>query len=194
MKNLRNRYTLALAALSLCIGASAFAQTTVAATVGTTNPTTTTGTPPPTTQRVPRGFVTDLAKASLAKQGITNPTKAQLAAESKAIAAQRAQGKGWGVIAQSLGLNLGQVVSAANQARHDARKDHDKRGDDKDGKDGKGNHGKHHEGDHGGKNKSEHKSTSTMNGTTPTGAQTGQGGNHGAGGGGHSGGGGGKGK
>jgi hypothetical protein len=191
MKNLRSRYTLALAALSLCIGASALAQTTVAATVGTTNPTTTTSTPPPATQRVPRGFVTDLAKASLAKQGITNPTKAQLAAESKAIAAQRAQGKGWGVIAQSLGLNLGQVVSAANQARHEARKDHDKRGDDKDGK---GNHGKHHEGDHGGKNKSEHKTTSTMNGTTPTGAQTGQGGNHGAGGGGHSGGGGGKGK
>ena len=175
MKNLRDPIALALTALALCMGASAQAQTTVAATVGTMNPTTGTtagvtvvtgsatgpgtGVTAPTTQRVPKGFVTDLAKASLAKQGITNPTKAQLAAESKAIAAQRAQGKGWGVIAQSLGLNLGQVVSAANQARRDARKDQDKRGDDKDGK---GKHGKNQGG----------------------GASTGHSGSHGSGGGG----------
>jgi hypothetical protein len=62
----------------------------------------------------------------LAKQGITNPTRAQLAAERKAIADQRAKGMGWGQIAQSLGLNLGQVVSASNHARHEDRKESDK--------------------------------------------------------------------
>jgi len=84
------------------------AQTTVTAqaTVGTTTGSTAGTTTAPTTQQVPRNFSTDLAKASLAKQGITNPTKAQLDAERKSINAQRADGKGWGVIAQSLGLNL----------------------------------------------------------------------------------------
>jgi len=108
MQFLRNPLAIALSALSLSMGGAAVAQTT--------------GTPAPTTQQVPRNFSTDLAKASLAKQGITNPTKAQLDAERKSINAQRADGKGWGVIAQSLGLNLGQVVSDSNRARRETRK------------------------------------------------------------------------
>lgn len=176
MKNLRKPLALALTVLSLCVGASALAQTTVSATVGTTTPPT--GTAAPVTQTVPKGFVTDLAKASLAKQGITNPTKAQLDAESKAIAAQRAQGQGWGVIAQSLGLNLGQVVSAANQARRDARKEQSQRND----SDGKGKH------------KSEHKSDPMPAGGAHTSQSHGSGGGSHGGGGSGSGGGGGKGK
>lgn len=94
-----------LAAASLCLSVSALAQTeaTAAVAVGTA---------------APKDLATDLAKASLAKQGITNPTKSQLEAERQSITAQRVQGKGWGVIAQSLGLNLGQVVSAASKDRN----------------------------------------------------------------------------
>ncbi|HEY8906955.1 MAG TPA: hypothetical protein VIM63_13050 [Rhodoferax sp.] len=63
-------------------------------------------------------FVTLLAMADLNKQGITRPTKAQLVAEVKSIQAQRASGMGWGAIADSLGLKLGAVVSAANRNMH----------------------------------------------------------------------------
>ena len=66
-----------------------------------------------------------LAQASLAKQGITNPTPQQLQAAlvgesvttSKGtttlpgILTLRSEGKGWGVIAKSQDLNLGKVVS-----------------------------------------------------------------------------------
>lgn len=71
------------------------------------------------TQTAPKqDFATLLATASLAKQGITNPTKDQLAAEVKSIDAQRASGMGWGAIADSRGLKLGEVVSAANRNMH----------------------------------------------------------------------------
>jgi len=145
MQFLRNPLAIALAALSLSVGGAAVAQTTVTAqaTVGTTTGSTAGTTTAPTTQQVPRNFSTDLAKASLAKQGITNPTKAQLDAERKSINAQRADGKGWGVIAQSLGLNLGQVVSDANRARRDARKAESDRAD-KGDKDGKGKKSREH--------------------------------------------------
>jgi uncharacterized membrane protein YgcG len=63
-------------------------------------------------------FVTLLAMADLSKQGITSPTKAQLAAEVKSIQAQRTSGMGWGAIANSRGLKLGEVVSAANRNMH----------------------------------------------------------------------------
>jgi hypothetical protein len=202
MQFLRNPLAIALAALSLGMGGAALAQTTVTAqatVVGTTGSTTgsttgtTTGTTAPTTQ-VPRNFSTDLAKASLAKQGITNPTKAQLDAERKAINAQRAQGKGWGVIAQSLGLNLGQVVSEANRARRDARKaERDEKGD----KDKHDTHGK--KGREDGKESGDHKGPSHKSGTTKSGTSkssatpsgtTKSGGDHGGSGngGGHSGG------
>jgi uncharacterized membrane protein YgcG len=75
-------------------------------------------------------FVTLLAMADLNKQGITRPTKAQLAAEVKSIQAQRTSGMGWGAIADSRGLKLGEVVSEANRNIHaddDKRTDVDKR-------------------------------------------------------------------
>lgn len=71
------------------------------------------------TQTAPKqDFVTMLAVADLSKQGINNPTEAQLAAEVKSIQAQRDSGMGWGAIADSLGLKLGAVVSAANRNIH----------------------------------------------------------------------------
>lgn len=175
MQFLRNPLAIALAALSLSMGGAAVAQTTVTAqaTVGGT----TTGTPAPTTQQVPRNFSSDLAKASLAKQGITNPTKAQLDAERKSINAQRADGKGWGVIAQSLGLNLGQVVSDANRARRDARKAERDRAE-KGEKDGKGKKSREH-------SKAADQTTGTTKyGAKPSGSSTGgkSGGDHGGGG------------
>ena len=176
MQFLRNPLASALAALSLSMGGTAVAQTTVTAqaTVGTTTGSTAGTTTAPTTQQVPRNFSTDLAKASLAKQGITNPTKAQLDAERKSINAQRADGKGWGVIAQSLGLNLGQVVSDANRARRDARKAESDRAD-------KGEKGK--------KSREHSKAADQTTGTTkygakPSGSSTSgkSGGDHGGGG------------
>ena len=57
------------------------------------------------------------AKADLAKQGITNPTNAQLGAATSNVQGLRDSGMGWGAIANSLGLRLGDVVSDANQAK-----------------------------------------------------------------------------
>lgn len=66
-----------------------------------------------------------LAEASLAKQGITDPTSAELAAalnggtlvladgtsiSLKGVLAERAAGQGWGQIANSLGFKLGDVM------------------------------------------------------------------------------------
>lgn len=72
-----------------------------------------------------------LAKADLAKQGISNPTPAQLAAALNGgvistaggtvtllgILAQRQAGSGWGTIANAMGVKLGSVVSAAKTNR-----------------------------------------------------------------------------
>lgn len=68
-----------------------------------------------------------LAKADLAKVGITQPTPAQLAAALNGgkittatgevtmagVLAQRSAGMGWGKIAQSMGVKLGAIVSAS---------------------------------------------------------------------------------
>ena len=68
-----------------------------------------------------------LAKADLAKQGITNPTPGQLAAALnggsittatgsvalRGVLAQRQEGLGWGQIANAMGVKLGSVVSAS---------------------------------------------------------------------------------
>lgn len=68
-----------------------------------------------------------LAKADLTKQGITNPTPAQLAAALNGgvvtgtkgstsmvgVLTQRQSGMGWGAIAKSMGVKLGSVVSAS---------------------------------------------------------------------------------
>ena len=50
-----------------------------------------------------------LAEADLKKQGITNPTSAQLKTSLDGVLQQRADGKGWGQIAQSMGIKLGDV-------------------------------------------------------------------------------------
>lgn len=77
----------------------------------------TTAAPTPAKQTAPKqDFATDLAKADLAKQGITDPTSGQLAAAVKNTQDQRASGMGWGQIANSLGLRMGDAVSAANRS------------------------------------------------------------------------------
>lgn len=53
-----------------------------------------------------------LAEASLAKRGITNPTPAQLESAVMDILKMRADGKGWGQIAQAYGFKLGEVMRA----------------------------------------------------------------------------------
>lgn len=53
-----------------------------------------------------------LAQASLQKANITNPGAAELALAVGNITSLRSSGMGWGQIANSLGLNLGQVVSS----------------------------------------------------------------------------------
>lgn len=64
-----------------------------------------------------RSFTADLAKASLAKDGVTDPTEKDLADAQAKIQALRDSGMGWGQIANSLGLKLGAVVSAVNRAQ-----------------------------------------------------------------------------
>lgn len=112
----------------------------------------------PTTGKLGGGEVNialSLAKASLAQQGITNPTPTQLnaalnggvvtsSASTTSLAgvlAQRQSGSGWGEIAHSLGIKLGAVVSASKTDKSKAgasRENHT------------GNHTEHHAG------KSEH--------------------------------------
>lgn len=77
---------------------------------------------PSTTQQ---DFAAEIAKADLAQDGISNPTHQQLGVATSEVQAMRESGMGWGVIANSLGLRLGEVVSAANRTRHadDARMD-----------------------------------------------------------------------
>ena len=64
-----------------------------------------------------------LADAKLRDQGITSPTSAQLNAAligdaaHPGILALRADGQGWGQIAQTMGIKLGDVMRA-EQARH----------------------------------------------------------------------------
>jgi hypothetical protein len=68
-----------------------------------------------------------LAEAKLRQQGITQPTSAQLNtaligdAAHPGILALRADGKGWGQVAQSIGIKLGDVMRAeqARRERHE---------------------------------------------------------------------------
>jgi hypothetical protein len=55
-----------------------------------------------------------LVKTSLAKEGITNPTPAQLSAALGGVLGERSQGLGWGQIAKGMGVTLGSVVSASH--------------------------------------------------------------------------------
>jgi hypothetical protein len=95
-------------------------------------------------------FAVALAKESLAKGGNTTPTQAQVDAAVASIQAQRASGMGWGQIASSLGLNLGNIVSAyrASDKAADAKGD-DRKGSEKDD-----------DSDKDGKKRSDHKSSS----------------------------------
>ncbi|MES2841762.1 MAG: hypothetical protein V4794_15890 [Pseudomonadota bacterium] len=101
---------------ALFAATGAFAQTTVDVSV-TTAPTTTNAATPT------QDFATNIAKADLAQQGIANPTRAQLGMATSNVQGMRDSGMGWGAIANSLGLRLGDVVSAANKAKNadDAR-------------------------------------------------------------------------
>ena len=58
-----------------------------------------------------------LASASLEKKGITNPTPAQLEAAVMEILRMRADGKGWGQIADAKGFKLGEVKRADGAER-----------------------------------------------------------------------------
>jgi hypothetical protein len=72
-----------------------------------------------------KDLVTMIAMASLTKQGIATPTTDQVAAAVVDVKAKRDAGMGWGALANSLGLRLGDVVSASRSAR---RNDSDRRG------------------------------------------------------------------
>lgn len=116
----------------------------------------------PTTTKLGTGEVNialSLAKAALAKQGITNPTPAQIAAALNGgtvttakgtqtlpgVLTQRQSGMGWGQIAHAMGVKLGSVVSASKSGKgttgtqYAKAKLHDKAGST--GTHGKGEHG-----------------------------------------------------
>lgn len=76
----------------------------------------TVSTSPSATQQ---NFAGEIAKANLAQDGITQPTRDQLGLATRDVQAMRDTGMGWGEIANSLGLRLGDVVSDANRAKHD---------------------------------------------------------------------------
>ena len=59
-----------------------------------------------------------LAEADLKKQGISNPTPQQLKTELDKILQQRAEHKGWGQIAQSMGFKLGDVMRSEKAEQH----------------------------------------------------------------------------
>jgi len=80
--------------------------------------TTTTLTPP--TRKMGDGNVNialALTEAKLKEQGITNPTPDQLKSTLSGILQQRADGKGWGQIANGMGMKLGDVMRAEKAER-----------------------------------------------------------------------------
>jgi hypothetical protein len=86
--------------------------------------TTTTFTPP--TGTMGNGNVKialELAQADLAKQGINNPTNEQLKTELMKILQERADHKGWGVIAKERGFKVGDLMRSEKGAENSARGD-----------------------------------------------------------------------
>lgn len=63
-----------------------------------------------------KSFTSLIAAASLAEQGVTTPTDADLGVAEANVQAMRDSGMGWGEIANSMNLRLGDVVSAANKS------------------------------------------------------------------------------
>ena len=99
-------------------------------TLVSTDPTVSSATFTPATGKLGYGNINvalSLARADLARQGIANPTPAQLAAAMNGgavvtalgpvslsgVLAQRAAGMGWGQIANQMGVSLGSIVSAS---------------------------------------------------------------------------------
>ena len=79
---------------------------------------TTTFTPP--TRKMGNGNVNialALTEAKLKEQGITNPTPDQLKGALTDILQQRADGKGWGQIANGMGMKLGDVMRSEKADR-----------------------------------------------------------------------------
>ena len=88
--------------------------------------TTTTFTPP--TGKMGNGNVDKallLARAELKQQGITNPTPEQLKGALTGVLDQRAQHKGWGEIAKSMNLKVGELKREEREklAKADRRED-----------------------------------------------------------------------
>jgi len=80
--------------------------------------TTTTFTPP--TRKMGNGNVNialALTEAKLKQQGITNPTPEQLKSALSDILQQRAGDKGWGQIANGMGMKLGDVMRSEKAER-----------------------------------------------------------------------------
>ena len=82
----------------------------------------------PPTHKMGNGEVNialSLAEAKLKQQGITHPTPAQLQAaligdaQHPGVLTLRAEGKGWGYIAHTMGLKLGDVMRAEKAERHE---------------------------------------------------------------------------
>jgi hypothetical protein len=79
-------------------------------------PTAPTTDPTVTVKKTGQDFVGMLARASLTQQGVTAPTPDDVGVAESAVEAMRASGMGWGAIANSLGVNLGSLVSAENRS------------------------------------------------------------------------------
>jgi hypothetical protein len=72
----------------------------------------------PPTQKMGYGSIDNalsLAEASLKKEGITDPTPEQLKRSVTGVLQMRADGKGWGQIANSMGFRLGDLKSAQHR-------------------------------------------------------------------------------
>lgn len=88
--------------------------------------TTTTFTPP--TGKMGNGNIKialSLAEAELQKKGVTSPTPEQLKAEMTQILQERADHKGWGVIAKERGFKVGELMRSerAEKPERQARAD-----------------------------------------------------------------------
>lgn len=69
-----------------------------------------------------KDFPSLIARASLAKQNVTDPTADQLSAAVTDVQSKRDSGMGWGAIANSLGVRLGDVVSASRSRGESAER------------------------------------------------------------------------
>jgi hypothetical protein len=65
-----------------------------------------------------------LAEADLKKQGVANPTPAQIKAEMTKILQERADHKGWGKIAQERGFKVGDLMRTDRAERNDKPERH----------------------------------------------------------------------